>query len=81
VVVRRWRDSLKVHPTANHKSVLGDLEILTGGTVFTDELDIKLERATNYLLGSTGSIAITKDDVIVFNDDGSKNADSEHYRG
>jgi chaperonin GroEL len=39
----------------NRKSVLGDLAILTGGTVFTDELYIKLERATLDLLGSTGS--------------------------
>jgi chaperonin GroEL len=48
-----------------HKSILGDSAILTGGTVFTNELDIKLERATPDLLGSTGSIAITKDDTIV----------------
>ncbi len=27
----------------NRKSILGDLAILTGGSVFTDELDIKLE--------------------------------------
>ncbi len=45
----------------NRKSILGDLAILTGGTVFTDELDIKLERATPELLGSTGSLTITKE--------------------
>ena len=38
----------------NRKSILGDLAILTGGTVFTDKLDIKLERVTADLLGSTG---------------------------
>ena len=58
----------------NRKSILGDLAILTGGTVFTDELDIKLERATLDLLGSTGSITITKEDTIVLNGDGSKDA-------
>ncbi|KAF8551068.1 chaperonin Cpn60/TCP-1 [Imleria badia] len=57
----------------NRKSILGDLAILTGGTVFTDELDIKLEKATPDLLGSTGSITITKD-TIVLNGDGSKDA-------
>ncbi|KAF8553039.1 chaperonin Cpn60/TCP-1 [Imleria badia] len=57
----------------NCKSILGDLAILTGGTVFTDELDIKLEKATPDLLGSTGSITITKD-TIVLNGDGSKDA-------
>ncbi|KAG5642943.1 chaperonin [Asterophora parasitica] len=56
----------------NRKSILGDLGILTGGTVFTDELDIKLERATPDLLGSTGSITITKDDTIILNGEGSK---------
>ncbi|EDR08934.1 uncharacterized protein LACBIDRAFT_184661 [Laccaria bicolor S238N-H82] len=58
----------------NRKSILGDLAILTGGTVFTDELDIKLERATVDLLGSTGSISITKEDTIVLNGEGSKDA-------
>jgi chaperonin GroEL len=51
----------------NRKSVLRDLAVLTGGTVFTDELDIKLKRATLDLLCSTGSITITKDDTIVLN--------------
>lgn len=58
----------------NRKSILGDLAILTGGTVFTDELDIKLERATPDLLGSTGSVTITKEDTIFLNGEGSKDA-------
>jgi chaperonin GroEL len=58
----------------NRKSILGDLAILTGGTCFTDELDIKLERATPDLLGSTGSITITKEDTIILNGDGAKEA-------
>lgn len=58
----------------NRKSILGDLAILTGGTVFTDDLDIKLEKATPDLLGSSGSITITKEDTIVLNGDGSKDA-------
>ncbi|KAF8193025.1 heat shock protein [Pholiota molesta] len=58
----------------NRKSILGDLAILTGGTVFTDELDIKLERATADMLGSTGSITITKDDTIILNGSGAKDA-------
>ena len=43
----------------NRKSILGDLAILTGGTVFTDELGIKLERAAPDLLGLTGWVTIT----------------------
>ena len=56
----------------NRKSILGDLAILTGSTVFTDELDIKLERLTPDLLGSTGSITITKEDTIILNGSGEK---------
>jgi chaperonin GroEL len=56
----------------NRKSILGDIGILTGGTVFTDELDIKLEKVTPDLLGSCGSITITKDDTIILQGDGTK---------
>ncbi|CAJ0747969.1 17537_t:CDS:2, partial [Entrophospora sp. SA101] len=62
----------------NRKSILGDLAILTGGTVFSDELDIKLERATPDLFGSTGSATITKEDTIFLNGDGTK--ESIHQR-
>jgi len=58
----------------NRKSILGDLAILTGGTVFTDELDIKLDQATPQMLGSTGSITITKEDTILLNGEGGKEA-------
>ncbi|CDO56028.1 hypothetical protein DV451_003711 [Geotrichum candidum] len=56
----------------NRKSILGDIAILTGGTVFTEELDIKPENASLELLGTSGSITITKDDTIVLNGEGSK---------
>lgn len=58
----------------NRKSILGDLGILTNATVFTDELDIKLEKATPDMLGSTGSITITKEDTIILNGEGSKDS-------
>ncbi|KAF6746448.1 heat shock protein [Ephemerocybe angulata] len=58
----------------NRKSILGDLAILTGGQVFTDELEVKLEKATVDLLGSTGSVTITKDDTIILNGEGKKDA-------
>ena len=48
--------------------------ILTGSTVFTDELDIKLERVTADLLSSTGSITITKEDTIILNGKGYKDS-------
>ncbi|KAL2222397.1 putative antigenic mitochondrial protein HSP60 [Thermoascus aurantiacus ATCC 26904] len=58
----------------NRKNILGDIGILTNATVFTDELDIKLEKLTPDMLGSTGSITITKEDTIILNGEGSKDA-------
>ena len=57
---------------------------MTNATVFTDELDIKLDKATPDMLGSTGSITITKEDTIILNGDGSKdsiNQRCEQIRG
>lgn len=56
----------------NRKSILGDIAILSGGTVFTDELDIKLEQATPDMLGSADAITITKEDTIMLNGGGQK---------
>lgn len=56
----------------NRKNTLGDIAILSGGTVFTEELDLKPENATVDLLGSCGSISITKDDTVILNGEGSK---------
>ena len=58
----------------NRKSILGDLAVLTNAAVFTDELDVKLEKLTPEMLGSTGSITITKEDTILLNGEGSKDA-------
>ncbi|KAK6464381.1 putative heat shock protein 60, mitochondrial precursor [Scheffersomyces coipomensis] len=56
----------------NRKNTLGDIAILSGGTVFTEELDIKPENATVDLLGSAGSITITKEDTVILNGEGQK---------
>jgi len=60
----------------NRKSILGDLGVLTHSTVFSDELDIKLDKASPELLGTTGSVTITKEDTVFLNGAGSK--DSYH---
>ena len=68
----------------NRKSILGDMAILTGGTVFTDELDVKLEKATIEMLGQTGSVTVTKEDTIFLNGNGDKDsltARCEQLRG
>ncbi|KAI5818986.1 chaperonin Cpn60/TCP-1 family [Pyronema omphalodes] len=56
----------------NRKNILGDLAVLTGGQVFTDEIDAKLDKLTPDMLGSTGAVSITKEDTIILNGDGSK---------
>jgi len=64
-ILKKFRGQLQVAAVKvgdNRKSTLGDLSILTGGTMFTDELDLKLERATTDLLGSTESITVTRED-------------------
>ena len=54
------------------ENTLGDIAILSGGTVFTEELDIKPENATIEQLGSAGAVTITKEDTVLLNGEGSK---------
>lgn len=56
----------------NRKNTLGDIAILTGSTVFTEELDLKPEQCTIEHLGSCDSITITKEDTVILNGNGSK---------
>mgnify|MGYP003246332612 CR=1 FL=1 len=58
----------------NRKNTLGDVAILTGGTVFTEELDLKPENCTLELLGSCDSVTITKEDTVILNGNGTKEA-------
>jgi chaperonin GroEL len=60
------------------------MAILTGGTVFTDELDVKLEKVTIDMLGQAGSVTVTKEDTIFLNGNGDKDsltARCEQLRG
>ncbi|KAL0084004.1 hsp60-like protein [Phycomyces blakesleeanus] len=68
----------------NRKSILGDIGVLTHSVVFSDELDVKLEKASPDLFGTTGSVSITKEDTIILNGAGSKdqiNQRCEQIRG
>ena len=56
------------------KEMLQDLAILTGGQVVTDELGIKLEDANVEHLGSAARIEVTKDNTIVIDGAGAKDA-------
>ncbi|KAJ1968571.1 chaperonin [Dispira parvispora] len=58
----------------NRKNILGDLAVLTNATVFSDELEMKLEKATLADLGSTGSVSVTKEDTIFLDSQSDKDA-------
>lgn len=56
----------------NRKNTLGDIAVLTGATVFTEDLDLKPQDATLEHLGSADSVTVTKEDTVVLNGNGSK---------
>jgi chaperonin GroEL len=58
----------------NRKAILRDIAVLTGSHVITEELDMKLDRVTREHLGSVREATITKDDTILLNGMGSKEA-------
>ncbi len=47
------------------KEMLQDMAVLTGGTVVSEEIGLKLENATVDLLGSARRVIVTKDDTTI----------------
>ncbi|MBC9728874.1 chaperonin GroEL [Streptomyces sp. TRM68367] len=47
------------------KAMLGDIAILTGGEVISEEVGLKLENATIDLLGKARKVVITKDETTI----------------
>jgi chaperonin GroEL len=47
------------------KAMLGDIAILTGGQVISEEIGLKLESVTLDMLGTARKIVVTKDDTTV----------------
>ena len=62
----------------NRKAILEDLAVLTGGTVFNEELGIRLEKPEISNFGQVKTCTITKDDTIILNGQG--RAESIHER-
>jgi chaperonin GroEL len=54
------------------KAMLQDMAILTGGTVVSDEIGLKLDNATVDLLGKARRIVVTKDATTLVDGNGSK---------
>ncbi|MFD4990011.1 chaperonin GroEL [Streptomyces sp. NPDC058374] len=59
------------------KAMLGDIAILTGGTVISEEVGLKLENAGLDLLGRARKVVITKDETTIVDGAG----DSEQVNG
>ncbi|MFE7751610.1 chaperonin GroEL [Streptomyces sp. NPDC057428] len=59
------------------KAMLGDIAILTGGTVISEEVGLKLENAGLDLLGSARKVVITKDETTIVDGGG----DSDQVQG
>ncbi|MFI9646617.1 chaperonin GroEL [Streptomyces sp. NPDC052040] len=53
------------------KAMLGDIAILTGGEVVSEEVGLKLENATLDLLGRARKVVITKDETTIVDGAGS----------
>jgi chaperonin GroEL len=54
------------------KAMLQDMAILTGGTVISEEIGLKLDSATIDLLGKARRIVVTKDATTLVDGDGAK---------
>jgi chaperonin GroEL len=54
------------------KAMLQDIAILTGGTVISEEVGLKLENVTTELLGRARKVVISKDNTTVIDGDGAE---------
>jgi len=83
LVVNKLRAGIKVCAVKapgfgdNRKATMQDLAILTGGTVISEEVGLKLEEVTPAQLGSCKRITVTKNDTVVLDGAGEKSAIDE----
>jgi len=80
LVVNKLRGGLKVAAVKapgfgdRRKAMLEDIAILTGGTVISEDLGIKLENVTLDYLGRAKKVAITKENTTIVDGVGEKDA-------
>lgn len=78
LVVNKLRGGLKIAAVKapgfgdRRKAMLEDIAILTGGTVISEDLGIKLENVTLDMLGTAEKVAITKETTTIVDGAGSK---------
>ena len=80
LVVNRLRASLKIAAVKapgfgdRRKEMLEDIAILTGGIVISEEKGLTLEKATLEMLGTAEKVTINKDNTVIVNGAGNKEA-------
>ncbi|MEE4010962.1 chaperonin GroEL [Roseibium sp. FZY0029] len=78
LVVNKLRGGLKIAAVKapgfgdRRKAMLEDIAILTGGTVISEDLGIKLENVTLDMLGTAEKVSITKENTTIVDGAGSK---------
>ena len=78
LVVNKLRGGLKIAAVKapgfgdRRKAMLEDIAILTGGTVISEDIGIKLENVTLDMLGRAKRVSITKDDTTIVDGVGGK---------
>ncbi|MDR1652744.1 MAG: chaperonin GroEL [Prevotellaceae bacterium] len=80
LVINRLRAQLKICAVKapgfgdRRKEMLQDIAVLTGGTVISEETGTTLENATLDMLGTAEKITVDKDNTVIVNGAGSKEA-------
>ncbi|MAK62523.1 MAG: chaperonin GroEL [Ponticaulis sp.] len=78
LVVNKLRGGLKIAAVKapgfgdRRKAMLEDIAVLTGGTVVSEDIGIKLENVTIDMLGTAKRVSITKDDTTLVDGTGAK---------
>ncbi|MXN66165.1 chaperonin GroEL [Stappia sp. GBMRC 2046] len=80
LVVNKLRGGLKIAAVKapgfgdRRKAMLEDIAVLTGGTVISEDLGIKLENVTLDMLGTAEKVNITKEETTIVDGAGAKEA-------
>ncbi len=83
LVVNKLRAGIKICAVKtpgfgdNRKATMQDIAVLTGGTVVSEDIGIKLENVTEEHLGSAKQVKISKDDTIMLDGKGARAAIEE----
>merc|ERR1712238_7570 len=83
LVVNKLRAGIKVCAVKapgfgdNRKATMQDLALLTGGTIISEEMGMKLEDVQPHHLGSCKRLTVTKNDTVVLDGSGEKDTINE----